>query len=146
MSVVLDANVLVNELLKRRGIRWISGGSVELSVSDVVVGEVREHLPRRLGEMVRLGHLREDQARTAEKRAFALVDKYIHVVPSGDPDKYLDMAQRRILGDEDDWPTAALALRTGLAIVTENRKHFWGCGIAIWSTDRFLAELQALGA
>jgi predicted nucleic acid-binding protein len=140
----LDANVLVNELLKRRGIRWISGGSVELSITDRVLEEVREHLPRRLGDMVKLGQIDQEQAATAGQRAFALMEKYIGVVPTGDVRRHREVAKRRIPGDEDDWPTAALALTTGLAIVTENRKHFWGCGIAIWSVERFLAELQAL--
>jgi len=144
MAVVLDANVLVNELLKGRGIRWISGGAVDLSVTDVVVAEVREHLTRRLGEIVKLGRIEPEQATTAGEKAFALMKRHIRVVPAADVEDYREIARRRIPGDEDDWRTAALALTHGIAIVTEDRKHFWGCGIAIWSVERFLAELQAM--
>lgn len=52
-----------------------------------------------------------------------------------------DDARRRI-PDPDDVPTGALALATGAAIWSVDR-HFWGCGIAVWTTERLIAYLNS---
>ena len=43
--------------------------------------------------------------------------------------------QRLTRRDEDDWPVLAAALALGCPIWTEDM-DFFGCGVAIWTTDR----------
>jgi predicted nucleic acid-binding protein len=50
-------------------------------------------------------------------------------------------ARMRVPGDPDDWHTAALALTAETAIWTLDQKHFFGCGIPVWSTTILRAVL-----
>ena len=43
--------------------------------------------------------------------------------------------QRLFRRDEDDWPILAAALALDCPIWTEDT-DFFGCGVAIWTTDR----------
>lgn len=50
-------------------------------------------------------------------------------------------ALRRIPRDPNDWSTVALALATGSDIWTLDH-DFLGCGIATWTTETLLLQLE----
>ncbi len=142
MRLVVDANVLVGELLRRRGRELIARPTLRLTITERAWDEARHELRRRAADMARHGRVQSGSG--AELFAAALALAELHVAPAA-ADAYAHLeteARRRIPRDPDDWPTVALALALDAAIWTHDN-DFLGCGVATWTTDTLLAQLAS---
>lgn len=130
--LVADTNVLVSELLRRRGRQWLAQNDVQLFVSERVDGEFRYELERRLRAVSERG---ADSRIVAQMHAEALL-LYRERVVTVSAEQYAALAQDarpRIPADPDDWPSLALALLLDCGIWTEDR-DFFGCGLSVWQS------------
>lgn len=55
-----------------------------------------------------------------------------------------DEALSRLPRDAEDWQVVALALALGADILTED-KDFFGCGVATWTTETLITQLERRG-
>jgi len=55
-----------------------------------------------------------------------------------------DEALSRLPRDEEDWQVVALALTLGADILTAD-KDFFGCGVATWTVDTLISQLERRG-
>ncbi len=141
MKLVVDASVLVGELLRRRGLRLLSNARLELFTSDVAWSETRHELEKRLAVRVRQGQVTPAEATRLQKIASEVCDDSLIVLPESDYGALLTTALRRIPRDLNDAHLVALALLLEASIWT-NDTDFLGCGIATWTTETLLLELN----
>lgn len=149
MLLVLDATVLVSELLWARGRVLIWNPQLKLRVSERAWYETRYELPRRAERIVAQGRIARENADEAVNAAFALAGEEVAVVLDEAYSDYAEQATYRIPRDPDDIPTVALALALGGG---EGRCGIWtgdndflGCGVPTWTTDTLLAHLRYTG-
>ena len=141
MKLVVDASVLVGELLRRRGLRLLMHPRLELFTSDVAWSETRHELEKRLAVRVRQGQVTQTEASRLQEIATAVCDDSLIVLPESDYGTLLASALRRIPRDPNDAHLVALALLLEADIWT-NDADFLGCGIATWTTETLLLELS----
>lgn len=103
--------------------------------------EANEHLPRRLANLVAAGRVSQQHVEET-LAALAAMLSLIRQVSRADYAAFMEAA-RRLMPDPDDVPTLALAMAYGpdVAIWTNDRQHFWGCGVAVWITERLRVRL-----
>lgn len=135
MLLVLDANVLVAELLKQRGRRLLADPRLQLTITEQAWGEAIHELRKR-GRT--LAAYNQPLADTVEE-AIVFADGLVARIPDTQYQDLIAEAARRI-PDPDDVPTVALALATNAAIWTAD-EHFWGGGLPVWRTERLFAYL-----
>ena len=147
MRMVVDANVLVGEVTRRRGRRLLAHPDLELLITDRAWDEARHEILKRYEQIEQAGQL-SGAARDAAEEAIQFLTPLVQPIdsivltPNGPiaVADFMDEARRRI-PDADDVPTGALALAAGVAIWSEDA-HFRGCGIAVWTTERLGAYLR----
>ena len=138
MNLAVDASVLIAELLRVRGRALFQLPDLRLLVAQEQWAETERGLEQRAAALRK--RVPAEEVESLLDQAHALVAAgAIVVVPSGVYAEREATARRRIR-DQTDWPTVALALATGSAILT-NDPDFLGCGIATWTVDSLLAEL-----
>jgi predicted nucleic acid-binding protein len=80
-----------------------------------------------------------ERRKIAVPPAIAILDQLVGLVQTVEVETYRSfeyLARQRIAHrDEDDWPVLAAALALDCPIWTEDT-DFFGCGVAIWTTDR----------
>ncbi len=145
MRLIVDANVLVSELLRPRGQALIARAVLQLSIADRLWEEAEYELRKRL--VRRFVHDRHgmDRIEGFLAGALALVNERIAPVPEALYGAQEAVARARIPRDPDDWHTVALALAADADIWTADA-DFLGCGIATWTTDTLLAHLAYVEA
>jgi predicted nucleic acid-binding protein len=147
--LVLDANVLVSELLRVRGRDLIQNPQLRLHVSERAWDEARYELPRRAGRIVTQGRMTREIADEAVNAAFALAGEEVAVVLDEAYTDFEERAAYRIPRDPNDVPTVALALALGgdegRCGIWTNDGDFLGCGIPTWTSDTLLAHLRYTG-
>lgn len=124
MRLIVDANVLVGELLWQRGQALISDPRLEFTVAGHAWSEALYELNKRILRIERAVQLTAEQAEAL--RASALYTATTHVArsPLSSFAHHEHTARRRIPRDPDDWPPVALALEIGAAIWTRT-PIFW---------------------
>jgi predicted nucleic acid-binding protein len=145
VRLVVDANIFVGELLRRRGKELIGDEALSLIVSQSASEEARYEIPKRFAAMVeRVGMSRE----TADALIGEIneASRKVRVIPEKIYRDRLEEARERIPRDPDDAPTVALALALG-----EERAGIWtmdgdflGCGIPVWTTETLRARLSRI--
>lgn len=140
--LVLDANVLVAELLKRRGQVLIADPRLQLIITERAWSETQHELVRRVRARSRYDSGIASAVTTAITQAIDFAERLVERVPQLYYEDLLPEAARRI-PDLQDVPTAALAIATNAAILTEDA-HFWGSGLPVWRTDRLLSYFAIL--
>ena len=141
MLLVVDANILVGELLRERGRKLLEDSRLELQITGAALDETLHELGRRLIILERSGRFSATDAREAHLRALGLVDGRIAREPIERFNEWERIARRRIPRDPDDWPTVALALASEAAIWTLDA-DFLGCGVPTWTADTLLLHLE----
>ncbi len=143
MRLVIDANVLVSELLRSRGQEFIARPELQLSIAEHAWGEAEYELRKRL-----IGRFGRDGQGVGVVEAFLfgakmLVSQRIAIMPEDFYGSHQTVTRTRIPRDPDDWHTVALALTYGAneADIWTSDADFLGCGIATWTTDTLLAYL-----
>jgi predicted nucleic acid-binding protein len=143
VHLVVDANVLVAELLRVRGLELLTNDSLSLFTTSQVVSETNHELRRRLDLLLRRGRVLPEEAAIILADAERLITTTLSVASQADYLDYLVGAARRMLRDRDDVPSMALALALDCGVWT-NDQDFFGCGVPVWSTDVLLRHLDYL--
>jgi predicted nucleic acid-binding protein len=145
LTLVVDASVLVAELLRESGRARLAHPALRLILPDYTWGETRYEIPRRINLLVAQGRLLREEAQALTARCFSSVEDNITTITEAAYAPLEAEARWRIARDPRDWPTVALALALGVGIWTEDR-DFLGCGVASWSTSTLTQLLSLLDA
>jgi predicted nucleic acid-binding protein len=146
MRLIIDANVLVAELLRARGQELLAHPELRLSVAEHAWDEAEHELRKRLVARFLSRGLGTELVAPFLTEATAIVRERIHRASRADYARHEMTARRRIPRDPDDWHTVALALSYGAynADIWTNDGDFLGCGVATWTTETLLAHLAWL--
>ncbi len=120
MILIVDANILIGELLRQRGQELIQNPVLMLYVTARVLDETQYEIERRIPLMVSRGRLTEAEAQLLLAQAKHLIETKIEVVSESNYSHLETEAKNRIPRDLDDWPTVALALAMNAAIWTQD--------------------------
>jgi len=142
MKLIVDANILVGELLRLRGRALIAHPTLELLISQKVAEEADHELQKRIRVMVRQNRFSAEHGEQFFAVAQDLLESSIQIVSYAAYGNVESEARRRIPRDPDDWHTVALALLTDAAIWTQDC-DFLGCGCPTWTTETLLLQLQS---
>lgn len=146
MLLVIDANVLVGELLRVRGRELFGRGILRLRISEEAFDEALHEMSRRAARIVEQGRASRPAADAMLDEARGIVERRISPVPSGVYAGFEERAAYRMPRDPDDVPTVALALALGgdegRCGIWTNDGDFLGCGLPTWTTDTLLAHLR----
>lgn len=143
MMLIVDANVLIGELLRQRGQNLIQNPVLMLYVTERVLDETQYEIRRRIPLMVSRSRLTEADAQLLLAQAIHLIETKITVVAESIYSHLETEARNRIPRDPDDWPTVALALAMNAAIWTQDC-DFLGCGCPTWTTETLLIQLRTV--
>ncbi|MGH9300156.1 MAG: PIN domain-containing protein [Acidimicrobiales bacterium] len=141
MIVVVDASVLVAELLRRRGRELFAHPDLQCVVAEEQWEEARHELQKRVAAIVGQGRLSSEQGEKLLKVVHDFIqDDVIEVVPRTFYEHMEHSARRRVPRDPHDWATVALALALDAAILTGDH-DFLGCGCPTWTVETLTTEL-----
>ncbi|MEC4983853.1 MAG: PIN domain-containing protein [Oscillatoria sp. PMC 1068.18] len=140
MRLVIDANILVAELLRKRGRDLIRLPELEFYLAEQVKDEAQYELRKRVKKIVSQGKLTELTGEEQLKAALQLIETKIRLVPKAFYSYLEAEARKRIPRDPNDWETVALALALPAEIWTED-SDFLGCGCPTWTTQTLLLQL-----
>lgn len=141
MRLVVDANILVAELIRKRGQELIVRPELELYMAEKAWSEACHELSKRVAKMVQKSVFDKDLGKKLLIDAFALAEVGVSLIPHEVYAPLETVARSRIPRDPDDWSTVALALVLGAAIWTSDA-DFLGCGLPTWTTDTLLVHLS----
>ena len=141
MRLVVDANILVGELIRVRGRELIGRSELELYMAEKAWDETTYELNKRIEKMIGRGVFSSSVGKNLLFDAIALAEARVAIVPHEVYSDYETVARKRIPRDPNDWFTVALALTLKAAIWTSDN-DFLGCGIATWTTDTLLTYLN----
>ncbi|MDA8038699.1 MAG: PIN domain-containing protein [Actinomycetota bacterium] len=141
MIVVVDASVLVAELLRRRGRELFAHRGLQCLVAEEQWEEARHELQKRVAVIVGQGRLSSEQG----EKLLGVVHEFvqgdvIEVVPRTFYEHMEHAARRRVPRDPNDWAPVALALALNVAILTGDH-DFLGCGCPTWTVETLTTEL-----
>ncbi len=143
MILIVDANILVGELLRQRGRELLRHPSLMLYISEKVLDEAQYELRRRMTERINRG-LSKAIGQGILNEAMSIIEADIRLVAQSNYIHLETEARNRIPRDPDDWHTVALALEMDAAIWTQDC-DFLGCGCATWTTETLLIQMRTLG-
>ena len=140
MRLVVDANILVAELIRVRGRKLIIRPELELYMAEKAWEETTYELNKRIQKMIDRGVFSQAVGQNLLTDGITLAEAKVSIVPHEVYLSYETVARNRIPRDPNDWFTVALALALGAAIWTSDN-DFLGCGIATWTTETLLTHL-----
>ena len=140
MRLVVDANILVGELLRVKGRALVADARLELFVAARAWEEARHELRKRVDVIAERGQLSGGTATELLDVAAALAERRTTILSEAEYGVFREEALARIPDDPDDWPTVALALALEADIWTQDR-DFLGCGVATWTSATLRARL-----
>ncbi|MBD1930664.1 MULTISPECIES: PIN domain-containing protein [Cyanophyceae] len=143
MILIVDANILVGELLRQRGRELLRHPSLILYISEKVLDEAQYELRRRMTERINRG-LSEAIGQGILDEAMSIIEADIRLVAQSNYIHLETEARNRIPRDPDDWHTVALALEMDAAIWTQDC-DFLGCGCATWTAETLLIQMRTVG-
>ena len=141
MKLVVDANILIAELLRRRGRELLRNPRLELYLAEKTREETEYELRKRVGIIVSQGRLNESVGRAQIETAIAIINTQIMLMPMSFYAPLEAEARKRIPRELNDWEIVALALVLPAAIWTEDY-DFFGCGCPTWTTETLILQLQ----
>jgi predicted nucleic acid-binding protein len=143
LQLVVDASTLVGELLRARGQVLLASPHLDLYVPARMWDEARHEVSGRLEIRVRKG-LPQEIADRFWDAAVRLKEESVAEVPEELFEGLRDEALSRLPRDPDDWQVVALALFLGADILTAD-EDFFGCGVATWTADTLISQLERQG-
>lgn len=141
MRLVVDANILVAELIRKRGRELIVRPELEIYMAEQAWSEACHELSKRIAKMVQKNVFSKELGENLLVDALALAEAGVSLIPHEIYAPLETISRNRIPRDPDDWPTVALALVLEAAIWTSDA-DFLGCGLATWTTDTLLLHLS----
>ncbi len=146
MLLVVDANVLVGELLRVRGRELFEKDVLQLRISEQAFDEALHEMSRRAARILEQDRASRRAVDAMLDEARGTVERRISPVPSEVYAGFEERASYRIPRDPDDAPTVALALALGgdegRCGIWTNDGDFLGCGLPTWTTETLLAHLR----
>lgn len=143
--LVVDANILVAELLRARGRRLVEDRRLRLRVSAKAWEEARHELSERAEKIIARGRLAREEANALLADGLQIGEARAVEIPPEAFVAFEEEAAYRIPRDPTDVPTVALALALdgaeGRCGVWTNDGDFLGCGIPTWTTETLLVHL-----
>ena len=143
MRLVVDANILVGELLRERGRVLVADTRLELFSTVRAWNETQYELRKRAQFFAERRGVAPDTLQNLLELAIMVAEQQVMIVGDAGYSAYEAEARRRIPRDPDDWPTVALALTLAADIWTADG-DFLGCGVGTWTTETLLAKLEVL--
>lgn len=141
MILIIDANILIAELLRQRGRELLRSPKLIIYASEKVVDETNYEIQKRIGYMITTGKLSQKEGANLTQLASQALRTCIINIPQIEYG-YLEIeAKERIPRDPDDWHTVALAIHLDVAIWTQDN-DFLGCGCPCWTTDTLISHLK----
>lgn len=141
MRLVVDANILVAELTRKRGRELIIHPSLELYMAQMAWEETCHELGKRIEKMVRKGVFSQEVGQNLLNDGIAIAETKVTIVPHEIYASWETIARLRIPRDPNDWFTVALALVLPAGIWTSDG-DFLGCGLPTWTTETLLSHLS----
>ncbi len=141
MRLVVDTNILVAELLRKRGRALINSPNLELFLAEKMKNEAQYELEKRISIIAEKANLTQEEKQLELEVALELINNRITTVPLSDYQSFEAEARKRIPRDPNDWETVALALALSAAIWTEDY-DFFGCGCPTWTTQTLLLQIN----
>ena len=143
MTLIIDANILIAELLRQRGRELLRNPQLIIYASERVVDETNYEIQKRISRMTTTGKLSIEAGTDLTKAASQPLKTCIINVPQIEYG-YLEIeAKERIPRDPDDWHTVALAIHLDAAIWTQDN-DFLGCGCPCWTTDTLISHIKRI--
>jgi predicted nucleic acid-binding protein len=143
MILIIDANILIAELLRQRGRELLRNPQLIIYASERVVDETNYEIQKRINRMITTGKLSKEAGVDLTQAASELLKTSIINVLQIEYG-YLEIeAKERIPRDPDDWHTVALAIHLDSAIWTQDN-DFLGCGCPCWTTDTLISHLKRI--
>jgi predicted nucleic acid-binding protein len=143
MILIIDANILIGELLRQRGRELLRNPQLIIYASEKVVEEPNYEIQKRISRTITTGKLSKEAGTDLTKAASQPLKNRIITVPQIEYG-YLEVeAKERIPRDPDDWHTVALAIHLDAAIWTQDN-DFLGCGCPCWTTDTLISHLKRI--
>lgn len=141
MRLVVDANILVAELIRKRGRKLIIHPELELYMAQMAWEETCHELGKRIEKMVRRGVFTQEVGQNLLSDATSLAETKVCIVPHEIYASSETIVRLRIPRDPNDWFTVALALVLPAGIWT-NDGDFLGCGLPTWTTETLMSHLS----
>ena len=143
MILIIDANILIAELLRQRGRQLLRNQQLLIYAADKVIEETNYEIQKRIRHMITTGKLSKEAGADLTQAASEPLETRIITVPQIEYG-YLEIeAKERIPRDPDDWHTVALAIHLDAAIWTQDN-DFLGCGCPCWTTDTLISHLKRI--
>jgi predicted nucleic acid-binding protein len=143
MMLVIDANILIAELLPQRGRELLLNQKLAIYAAEKVLDETTYEIQKRLHQMVGKCKFSQEVGENLVQTAFQALEACIRTVPQI-AYSYLELeAKERIPRDPNDWHTVALGLHLDAAIWTQDN-DFLGCGCPCWTTDTLISHLKRI--
>lgn len=143
MILIIDANILIAELLRQRGRELLRNQQLLIYAADKVIEETNYEIQKRIRHMITTGKLSKEAGADLTQAASEPLETRIITVPQIEYG-YLEIeAKERIPRDPDDWHTVALAIHLDAAIWTQDN-DFLGCGCPCWTTDTLISHLKRM--
>ena len=143
MTLIIDANILIAELLRQRGRELLRNPQLMIYASERVVDETNYEIKKRISHMITTGKLSKEAGGDLTQAASQPLETRIITVPQIEYG-YLEIeAKERIPRDPDDWHTVALAIHLDASIWTQDN-DFLGCGCPCWTTDTLISHLKRI--
>ncbi len=142
MQLVVDANILVGELIRMRGRDLLGHAELDLYIPEPIWGEAMHELPLRVARIEQRGVFTPSEAALVLQHALAAAQVNVTRIPEVRYAHLEATARRRVPRDPRDWPIVALAILLQAGIWTRDH-DFLGCGVATWVTDTIVAELES---
>lgn len=140
MRLVVDASVLIGEVLRGAGRERLSDPRLELSLPEHVWGAVQHELPRRIAAFAHHRDIPETQATALLGRCLDAVRANVSIVDGAVTAPLESETRARSLRDPRHWALVACALALGSGIWTVDN-DLLGTGVATWTTDTLIGWL-----
>jgi predicted nucleic acid-binding protein len=141
IQLVVDASVLVGELLRKAGRERLCHAALELLIPEHTWNETQHEYARRIRLVTAHRSLLEQESTAILQAGLNAVRANVQIIPHAAYAPLEREARWRVARDPKDWPCVALALAVDCGIWT-NDQDFFGCGLATW-TNATLAEWLA---
>jgi predicted nucleic acid-binding protein len=141
MQLVVDASVLVGELLRKTGRERLGNRALELLIPEHTWNETQHEYGKRIKHLSIHNNLLETESKALLEAGLNAVPANVQIVPHAAYAPLEDEARWRIPRDPNDWSCVALALAVNCGIWT-NDQDFFGCGLATWTTPTLQEWLQ----
>lgn len=141
MLLVVDANILIGELLRKRGRTLFTDSRLNLYISQRVFSETSYELNKRIKLMIGKGKIDKNIGKETIDFWELVVENILKIVPIS---QYLHLekeAKNRIPRNPNDWEIVAISLFLDADIWTQD-SDFIGCGCATWTTETLIYVLN----